>query len=145
MAQSVKRWEIRDTKTGETYLFPMNPNKMTSPHAPRKTTVFARSGGAMPGYLYSGGRFANHAVARVMQYRQEPYTWQFSGRIITLQQYEDFLDWTGRVARLEISDHLGRTFSVRMDSFELSEKKPTPRRPYRFEYTVTALIYGQVS
>lgn len=133
---SVRRWVLHDPSTSETWTFPINPNKMTSPHPTKTTTIFARN------YNFEDTKAG---VGRVLEYQQEPYDWQFSGVIRSQQHYTDFRDWCHRVHRLELTDHLGRTWRIRFDSVDLEEQKPTLRKDWRFSYTAKAIMYGRVS
>lgn len=132
----VHRWQLHDPSTSETYVFQRNPNKMTSPHPKKATTIFSRNFNFVDEKL---------GVGRVIQFRQEPYEWQFSGDIRTEAQYEDLRDWTRRVGRLELTDHFLRVWEVRFDSVEIDELRPRKTNYWRFGYTAKAIIYGRIS
>lgn len=133
---AMPRWVLHDPATAETWTFPMSPNKMTSPHPPKAATIFSRNVSQADD---AGG------INRVLMQRRSPYEWQFSGVIRTEAQHDDFKDWLRRTGRLEITDHFSRTWSVRFDSVEINEQKPTFRNNWRYEYTAKAIIYGRVS
>lgn len=133
---SVLRWRLVDPSTGETWVFPRNPNKMTSPNEPKATTVFARN------FNFADDK---QGVSRVLQHHRNPYDWQFSGDIRTQAHYEALRDWARRVERLQLRDHFNRTWLIRFDSVELEELKPNARTPWRYSYTAKALIYGRLS
>lgn len=123
------RWSLRDPATNEIWVFPHNPKKMTSPHPPKQTQIFSRGIGG---------------ISRVLQYRQAPYEWQFSGVIRTEEHFSGLTDWTKKTGIVHLTDHLGRTWRIRMQALELDEKRPSRRSDWRFEYTVRATIYGAV-
>lgn len=130
------RWTLVDTVTSEAWEFPRNPHEMTSPHPPKNTVIFSRSpiGGA-----------GTEGVSRVLQFRQAPYEWSFTGRIRTQAHYDSFVAWTKKTGRLQLTDHLLRTWSIRITAVDLTEERPTARTAWRFEYTVKATIYGRIS
>lgn len=130
------RWSLYDPSVTETWTMPRNPNKMTSPHPPKQTAIFARN-----------FNFADDqaGISRVLQFRQQPYEWSFSGDIRTEQHYEDLRDWSRRVGRLELTDHFDRTWLIRFDSIDIDEQRPTARNAWRFTYTAKAIIYGRIS
>lgn len=128
------RWTLVDPDTSESWEFPRNPKAMTSPHPPKNTTIFARAA-ATPGVA---------GVCRVLQFRQSPYEWQFTGDIRTEEHYDTLIEWCKKSNRLELTDHLGRTWQIRIDSMDLNEQRPTARNDWRFEYTVKANIYGEI-
>lgn len=129
------RWTWSDPATGESWEMPRNPHEMTSPHGPRNLTIFSRNG-------YGDGA---GGVSRVIERRAEAYVWSFTGKIRTPEHYAAFLHWTKKVHRTRITDHFGRTWEIRTESVEIEELKPTPRRTHRFDYTVKATMYRQVS
>lgn len=131
------RWILFDPATDEQWEFPRSPNRMTSPHPPKNTTIFSRTIGH-PSNLGAG-------VSRVMQFRQQPYEWSFSGDIRTQEHYEAFIQWTRKTGRLHVTDHFDRTWEIRIDSVELDEQQQTARKPWKFAYTVRANIYGRIS
>lgn len=130
------RWSLYDPSTSETWTFPINPNKMTSPHPAKSSTIFARNVSQVDD---------STGISRVFQQRQEPYEWSFSGVIRSQEHYEDFRDWARRVVRLRLTDHFGRVWSIRFDSVDMDEQKPTFRHPWRFTYTAKATVYGRIS
>lgn len=127
------RWTLLDPATEVSWVFPRNPNAMTSPHPPRNHVIFSRGVGGGTG------------VSRVIAFRQEPYEWSFSGDIRTEAHLTAFQAWTARTGRLHVTDHLGRTWEVRIDSVDLDELPNSPRNSWRFSYTVKTIIYGRVS
>lgn len=131
----VARWRLLDSDFDETYTFPLNPNKMTGPFAPRKLTVVATAP--------SSG--ATNTQGRVIEGHQEPYEWQFSGAIRTQEQHDELVYWCRKVNRLILTDHFGRQWYIRMVGFDPEEKRPTANRPWRFDYIVKALNYGPVA
>jgi hypothetical protein len=133
----VNRWTLVDPATDEEWEFPLNPNQMTSPHPPKNHQIFARGIG--------NNSSSSNGISRVLAFRQQPYEWSFSGAIRDEQQYQDFLTWTRKTGRLELTDHFLRTWQIRIDSVDLEEQRPTARRSHRFTYTVKAIIYGRVT
>lgn len=133
---TTQRWTLVDTEAATQWEFPRNPNKMTSPHGPRNSVIFSRAYGTDAG---------NGGISRVIAFRQQPYEWTFSGDIRTQQHYEDFVAWTANPNRLNLTDHLGRTWQIRIDSVDVTEQRQTARSAWRYEYTVKAIIYGRVA
>lgn len=117
----------------------MNPNKMTSPHAPRNMTVYPSAP------IYNPAVEARGGMARVFEHAREPYEWSFSGVIREGEQYDELLRWCRKLRRVELTDHLGRTWLIRMSAFLPDEKKPTARRRDLYDYEVKAIIYGEIA
>lgn len=127
------RWIVQDPASGAAYIFPLNPNKMTSPLPVRGAVDIAATGGpstAGPKTAMNGG---------------DPVQWQFQGfahDLPTLQTLKNIFNLQGRVL---LTDHLGRQFRVRFMTVDTDERYPTIKQPYRYSYTVQAVSYGQVS
>lgn len=138
-ARKPTRWVLRDPASDETWTFPVNPNKMTSPHAARSFNILATAPSVVANGHSRGG------LGRVIEGNPEPYEWSFSGFIREQQHFEDLLYWTRKVNRLELTDHLGRTWRIRFLVFNPDEQRPTARHPWRFTYDVKALNYGAVA
>lgn len=116
---------------------PHNPKSMTSPHPPKNATIFSRGMGVEG--------VAGQGVSRVLIFRQQPYEWSFGGVIRTEQHLADFQYWTSKTHRVHLTDHLGRTWEIRMGAVDLDEKRPSHLTLWRYEYTVRATIYGKIS
>lgn len=132
------RWVLNDPATSETYVFPFNPNQMTSPHRPDSSKYFTAS--PVPMAQSNVGSYAP-----VLQGKRDPYEWSFSGVIRDKEQHDAMLRWFTKKTLVDLTDHLGRTWRVRFTALTLDERKPTPRHPWRFDYTMTTLMHGQVT
>lgn len=131
------RWQFYDPETGDLYSFEMNPNKMTTPHRPDNVRIF--SAYDVPRTTNVGGTWS-----RVLMGKREPFQWQFSGRFRSETQYEAFVEWLGKHTLIHVKDHFERTFLVRLTDLELEERKPTRYRDWRFQYTFTAYMHGEL-
>lgn len=125
------RWVFLDTVTTETYTVPMNPKAMTSPFLSHATTPGTRS----PVDL----RF--YGTRRAIRPAKE---WQFSGLVRTQGHHDALVYWASKTNLLNITDHYGRTFAVRIRSIDMQDRKANRQVPWRLQYTVTALSYGVV-
>lgn len=123
------RWELRDDAAGEAYVFPINPDSMTSP-LPERSYTFARAAGAQS--------------ARTVMAAPTAVQWQFGGAIRTQDQHDALEAWSQRPGKLVVTDHLGRKFEVMITAFEATERTPTRRTPWRLRYTVKADILRQL-
>jgi hypothetical protein len=130
----VQRWVLHDPLLNESWTFPVNPNAMTSPHGPRNLTVHA-----------TRPALGANTAGRVIEHNMDPYDWQFSGFIRTQEHHDELERWSKKVNRLELTDHLGRTWAIRFTSFAPDEQKPRATTPWRFNYEAHALNYGAVA
>lgn len=137
--QKPKRWVLRDPVRDETWTFPVNPNKMTSPHSPRSFNILATAPSVTSNGQSRGG------FGRVIEGNPEPYEWSFSGYIREEDHFESLLYWTRKVNRLELTDHLGRTWRIRFLVFNPDEQRPTTRHPWRFNYEIKTINYGAIA
>jgi hypothetical protein len=125
----VRRWILKDPMPGGlgTYTVPINPSKMTSPHAPRAVAIeytTARSGQA---HIWEG-------AARGHQ-------WSFSGTTMTQAHYETLRAFAALQRRFWVTDHRGRAWVVAFSSFD---PKPVGHPPldWVWEYTIEATIFA---
>lgn len=122
---NVPRWAFTDTRgLLAPYVFPINPNTMTSPFA-RKSLRTAT---------------AINGVVRALQAPRSVHEWTFGGIIHDQAHYEALQTWAALGHRVLVTDHLARTWPC-----ELVEFAPTPvrsRRPWKHTYSMRALVYG---
>lgn len=131
----VQRWTLYDPLLDDTYVFPVNPNAMSTPHAPRSLSV-----------ITTAPRVGGPSVqGRVVELNAEPYEWQFSGYVRTEDHHDQLRAWTRKVNRLVLTDHFEREWSIRMVALDLDEKRPRALQPWRFDYTIKAINYGLVA
>lgn len=131
----VQRWTLHDPRLDETYVFPVNPNAMTSPHGPRSLTILATA----------PVNDAPNSAGRIIEAQPDPYEWQFSGFIRTKGHHDALHKWARKVNRVELTDHLDRTWSIRFTQFDPTEQRPREYVPWKFTYTVKAIMYGPVA
>lgn len=126
-AASVNKWVFVNPPTGETYTLPINPNRMTSPHAPRN--VFSEATTAPDGQMimWEGAR------------RCQP--WTIEGFILDQAHYEKMEQFLALNNRIIIVDHRLRAWICSIESFE-PQKIGYETNPYWAKYSLTAFIYG---
>jgi hypothetical protein len=129
------RWTLFDPTTDESWEMQINPNQMSTPHAPDGTQIFTRS----------ATRPSAGSVARVLVGKLQPHDWSFTGVVREEAHFHELHMWSRKRQQVHLTDHFDRTWRIRILSIDLTERKPTPRRNWRYEYTVKTLLYGQVS
>lgn len=119
------RWIFHDPVAVETYTVPINPNAMTSPFP--KTAKQTLPASPVDGRV------------RALSTPQ-PVEWQFSGVIRTQAHYDALLAWVRKQNPVEITDHLGRTFTVLLTTFDPQDQR-TPLTT-KWTYTVKGYVLG---
>lgn len=119
------RWTFHDPATDDTYTFWMNPNDGGSPDY--KTTLSYVSACAPDG------------VTVAFQGRDEPQKLEFSGRILVQEHYDAFVTWQRNKNPIEMTDDLGRTFVLTIESFAPKRKK-SARYPWKHDFTITTTL-----
>jgi hypothetical protein len=66
----------------------------------------------------------------------------FSGFIRTQEHHDALLRWCRKVNRLELTDHFGPHLVDPHHPVRPHEKRPSMRVPWKFDYTVKAIMYG---
>lgn len=102
------RWVFTDTAAAETYTVPINPNAMTS--SVKKTAKQTLPASPVDGRI------------RVLS-KPQPIDWQFSGVIRTQAHYDALLHWVQKSYPIQITDHLARTLTVLLTSFEPQDER----------------------
>jgi hypothetical protein len=129
---SVERWILTDVGTGESVRVPINPREMSSPTTARSMQY---AWGAAPGAVM---RAIDNGV-------DQPTEWTWTGVLLTKAHYDLLLAWTKRLATVQITDHLGRTFETIIQKFDPVERLPTAHREWRADYTMTCLLLRRVT
>lgn len=129
----VVRWKFHDTTNSDVVTLPINPNKMSSPTFPRNMT-----------WAWGSKSGLNRMRGIDLVVDAAP-SWTFSGVILTEEHHDLLLDWAKRLTVLHVDDHLGRTFEVMIQKFDPVERLPTPRRPFRADYTMTCLLLKEIT
>lgn len=126
----VKRWTLQDTvNLLDTYTFETNPNSMSSFKAPWNMIPSPRSPVAN-----------GHVIRRT----SAPHTATFGGVIRTKTMYDDLTVWVHKDSLLYLTDHLNRKWEVLLDSLDAVPGKTRKLVPWRFTYTVSLMIFGEV-
>jgi len=126
----VHRWRLEDPSdpnpATNTYVFPINPNAMTSLHAPRA--------------IMSAVTTALDGQALFFEGRPKPQEWTFSGDILDRFQYEALRSWVqDRKRRLYLYDHFGRRITLQLVEFSAVPKR-SHGYYWRHTYDVKALV-----
>lgn len=127
------RWTLFDPATLTTYVMPINPDRMSSPHPRKKIdTAYGGRGGAGLGRI------------RTFMAPADAVEWTFEGPIRT-QAHHDALQTWSQKGEVYVTDHLGRTWVVIMQTFVPDERKPTAATPWRLRYTMKCLVMRQLA
>lgn len=122
---AVVRWVFEDPTTLDSFTFAINPKEGGSPSY-QKTLTY-QSTAAPDGKVIS---FEGRDPVRNLE---------FSGVLFTEEEFDAFVEWWGKRYQVQVTDDLGRTFTIQINSFE-----PTRRRarahPWKHDYRVSATI-----
>lgn len=122
-----------DAVTGdpETWIFPLNPKRMTSPHVQHETTLTPNS--------------AIDGSTRTWRKPPKPYEWQFEGSVRTRAHYDTLLEWFARCRRLHVTDHFSRTWDIQIVSVDMTPLHTSRTVEWRYSYVVKTFMYGRIS
>lgn len=126
----ILRWAIQDLLPGgETYLFPINPEQQSSPHAPRvyaSETTTAPDGQPLV--------FEGFPVA---------VDWTLQGKCLTQAFYEKLEHYLHQPRRVYVIDGHLRAWTVTFESMDWAPLKAA-YNDWAGSYTLKLLIYGMV-
>jgi hypothetical protein len=132
----IVRWVFHDPSIPESWTVPINPNSMTDPEAKVRAYQFGTA---------SRSSSLSNQVIRTFESPSQPASWEFGGVIHTQEHHDELERWARKPMDVQITDHLERTWHVVMKSFEPTERRPTPNKPWRFTYSMHALILGRLA
>lgn len=119
-------WVFDDPETAATYVLPINPNKMSSPHPVNVTD-------SQPTSPVDGRTRARRGAPL-------PRDWTFGGVIRTQEHYDALLAWTQKDYPILVTDHLAREWSVLLTEFAPTERRTNARVPDRYNYEIKAFV-----
>jgi hypothetical protein len=125
MARIPWRWE--DPVEGTVAMMPINPNAGASPKYSKSLTKKTTTA---PGTLASPLIFEGADAAT---------QFDFSGAILTEDHYQFLLKAWQKRHPVRVTDDLGRTFTIYIESFS-PERKLSRTHPWRHSYQATAVV-----
>lgn len=127
---SIYRWKFLDNNPEEgqsdSYEFDVNPKEMQTLNSEKKITVLGTTAVDGQALLYEGAR--------------PPQAWEFSGTLLTKDQYDQMNDFFARRHRLQLMIHDGRLLDIYATGFS-PVPKPSTNYRWRHEYTFKALVF----
>lgn len=134
---AIQRWIFHDPDTDETWTVPINPNSMTDPENRTRDFQF--------GVRSRSANIPAPAAIRGIENPLPIIEWEFGGVIHTQVHHDTLEYWSRKPGEIEITDHFGRTWVVLMKTFEPTERRPTPSKPWRFSYEMHADVLERVA
>lgn len=122
---AVVRWVFDDPVTLDSYTFDINPNEGGSPSYEKNIT-------------YESTCAPDGLVVRY-EGRENPQKLQWSGTILEEDHYNAYVTWWQKHYQINVTDDLGREFSIEVDSF-IPTRENSHQHPWKHSYTVNATI-----
>lgn len=121
-------WTLHDPADGSHYVFETNPAKGEA--------------AAEISYKHSVGDSSLTDLGPVSYQPQDPVrTGQWSGRILTKDQYYNLWTWYGKAHVLDLTDDLGRVQHVYLTGFN-PQRKANSSNPWFHSYTMDYTVVG---
>jgi hypothetical protein len=128
----MSRWQLYDPVADDTLTFRHNPKTMTSMAPGHATKAQAKS--PIDGKI------------RALRAPDKPFTWSFSGRLRSKDEYDALLAWCQRPNRLQLTDHVGRVHELLAQRFAATPvEKSGGHNDWLFGYTIDTLYLRRVS
>ncbi len=121
----VVKWTFSDPVTLDEVTWEVNPREGGTPSYQKNITYKNTS--------------APDGKVVVFQGRNNPTPIEFSGVILNQAQYDMFVTWWEKDYQVDITDDLGREFSILIESF-VPKRERARSHPWKHTYTVTATI-----
>lgn len=133
----IQRWIFHDPDLDETWTVPINPNSMTDPENRTRAFTF--------GIRSRSSNISAAGAIRGIETASPIVEWEFGGVIHTQEHHDNLEYWARKPGEIEITDHFGRTWVVLMKTFEPTERRPTPSKPWRFTYEARAEVLERLA
>lgn len=122
---AVVKWTFNDPTMSETYVFEVNPKQGGTP-AYEKNLSYVNTAGPDGRVLAFEGR-------------SKPQEGQFSGTILSEEQYNAMLYWFNKRNQIYMSDDLGRAFTIYITKLDAKRIRAVSH-PWKHDYTVNYVI-----
>lgn len=120
-------WSLATTGASpEIYYFEANPKQDGGSLGTTKSPYYAVTAGP------SGATVLHEAV-------DDPIRLQYSGVLVTENQYNALLTWFDKEDPVTLTDDLGRSFLVYLDALDYT-RAPKRHYPFRHEFSFTAYV-----
>lgn len=124
----VVKWILQDPQSGGTsYLFPINPNRMTPPQTPRVFNAEHTTATDGQPLVFEGASIATN--------------WTIEGDVLTQAFYEKLEWFNAQPRRFYLIDHLSRAWTVTCESIDWTAKRAKDN-PWAHHYKLTMLIHA---
>lgn len=121
----VVRWRFDDPVDLTSYTFAINPNEGGSP-------------GFQKNFQYMTTA-AEDGQTLVFEGRDQVQRIQFSGTLFTEAEHDAFVTWFNKRYQVQITDDLGREFSIVIESF-IPKRVRARAFPWKHTYEVSAVV-----
>lgn len=123
---AVTRWLFDDPVTFDSYTFELNPVEGGTPGRKKSYTSETTTGGNT--IIFEGTEEAREG--------------EFSGVILTQDMYEKMVEWFEKTYPINVTDDLGRTFSIYITGFDPRRERAV-HSPWKHSYTVRYVVLGE--
>lgn len=129
-------WVLQDLTAGGlgSYVMPINPSSMTSPHKARQLTAAS---------TLSWGATDDDTRGFVWQQGYQARSWSFAGYLETPQQYRALRRFATLKRRAYIHDHRNRAWIVVILDCDMVARRDYFGPKWAHDYSVNALIYNE--
>jgi hypothetical protein len=121
-------WIWTDSVEGTTQVMPINPNAGAAPAYEKNLTKKTTSAG--------------HVL--VQEGNPNPIQFEFSGVLLTKEHYDFVKNLWDKHHPVLLTDDLGRTFTIYLESFKPTRKPSRAGYPWKHDYQATAVILDDV-
>lgn len=128
-------FQFYDSIEDETYVWPVNPYQDNGSHNIEREVKYEVNAGM---YQDNSG---NDRISTIIGFQADSVPrFSYAGRVYDQAQLEAMEEWAAKDYPINMSDDLGRTYSVLIDKFTLDARARVRHRPFKHEYTLTGII-----
>lgn len=132
-------WVFYDIIEDETYIMPVNPYQDNGSHNIERDTKYEVNAGM---YRDSSD---NDRMSTIVAFQSNGVPrFSYAGRVYDQDQLEALEAWSSKDYPINMTDDLGRSYSVLIDKFTLDSRVRSAGSPYKHEYTLSGIILEEL-
>lgn len=132
-------WVLYDPITTDQYFLPVNPYEDNGSHTISKGVLFETTSG-----LYQDALGNDHIATIAAAGPDNPEPFSYRGRVYTSEEIVALQEWVDKNYPVYLTDDLGRSWMIAIESFELSRSSRSRAHPYKHDYTLTGFILSEL-
>lgn len=131
-------WKLEDTVLAETYFLPVNPHTDDAGMALSKVSTYQ-----VVAATYQDSSLNDRIGTLIQLAPDEQVKFGYTGNVYNKAELEAWEYWASKPYPIEMTDDLGRTFLVYLESFQPSRVR-SRQYPWKHSYKLTGWVFAEI-